>query len=464
MDLDPQYQPAQIVFLNLALSHTFGPRRHLFLHHPVRESPQELKDIFFAMENLLGPLDSDLLLATLERALDDRNTAVILPLVRILGKRGEQKARLVTGKAKGLIRALFYPNRRVQIEAIRSLISLKEKQSPIVTHRIVQLLSRFANSKGIPKALVVRVPEGEALEYRKNLKAAGYEAVLAPDQKAALEALHESADYDVILLHPSFPITELSFLLGQIRSDADGGLLPIMVFAPSDRQAGLQFLTSRYRNVFVKLEAVALLPKELQAEIHEAIAFSKIPNSVTRMPDRHRGWIDEMVLRNPGMGITKPERIAFAPEAVNVLWRMATGDLSGYNVSPARDAMLEILSSDNQMAFEALEVLGTFGDQKTQRFLVRVVLDSARDAQIRAQAASVLNKHIRKNGLVLSAFQIDDLRVLLEDPKTDKDLRSKLALVAGQFPGADLLSGQRLRDFRLTPVRPAVPPKEAPKK
>src|SRR5262249_61611875 len=104
LDLDPAYQPAQAIFLSLTLDQAFSPNREKFLLAP---TPKEYHD-------LLATLDSELLMATLDRALTDRNVAVILPLVRALGQRGEVRAARPsgTGNTGGLARARYYPDGR----------------------------------------------------------------------------------------------------------------------------------------------------------------------------------------------------------------------------------------------------------------------------------------------------------------------------------------------------------------
>ena len=45
-----------------------------------------------SVQRLLSTLDADLLLSALDRALNERNGAVALPLIRALGERGEFRA------------------------------------------------------------------------------------------------------------------------------------------------------------------------------------------------------------------------------------------------------------------------------------------------------------------------------------------------------------------------------------
>ena len=79
LDLDPAYQPAQIVMLNFILERTYDLELDQFFKKPM--TPE--------IEKLLIGVDFDLLMETLERALNENKVPVALPIIEILGKRGD---------------------------------------------------------------------------------------------------------------------------------------------------------------------------------------------------------------------------------------------------------------------------------------------------------------------------------------------------------------------------------------
>src|SRR5262249_47046453 len=135
LDLDPTYKPAQKLMLTMILTHTYGKALDQFFLKPM--SPELTK--------LLATIDANLLMDVLQQGLHDRNLPVILPLVQVLGERGETKAALpsLIGSDQGLVKALYYPDRRVQLTAIRSLLSLPGEQPSAVKVRIIGLLQQF---------------------------------------------------------------------------------------------------------------------------------------------------------------------------------------------------------------------------------------------------------------------------------------------------------------------------------
>src|SRR5262249_39726972 len=130
LELDPGYVPAQIVLLNITLERTFRTQVDQFL----------LKGMSPEMHELLTTIDANLEMRVLERAMDEKQIPVILPLVIALGERVEQRAVKVNeaGRPRGLVRALFYPDRRVQFAAMVALRDMPpEAMTPSASHRVV---------------------------------------------------------------------------------------------------------------------------------------------------------------------------------------------------------------------------------------------------------------------------------------------------------------------------------------
>src|SRR5207237_1887067 len=116
LDIDPGYQPAQIVLLSLMLERFYRADVDQIL---IKPAPPKMRD-------LLTTMDADLVVRVMERAMDDRQTPVILPLMQALGERGESRAaRLSPGGAPmGITRGLYYPDRRVQFSAMYGMLNM----------------------------------------------------------------------------------------------------------------------------------------------------------------------------------------------------------------------------------------------------------------------------------------------------------------------------------------------------
>jgi hypothetical protein len=448
LDLDPTYRPAQEVFLALTLERTFAQALDQVMQKKLPDS----------VHRLLAALDTDLLLRTLERALTERDVAVILPLVRILGERGESRAALPSGdgRPRGLLRALYYPDRRVQMAAARAVLRLPGTPEPATSARVVDILRRFVAAEPAPVALAAFVPQDQAHAVRKALKGAGFEAVLTPTAKDMLSRLEAGADVDIILIHHAVLPAELPYLLGQLRADSNAGLLPVVLLSSPDTKERFTQLARRYPNVWVVPEGLAALPDAMKARLEESIKLAQAPADVGRLPPYQRSWVVADINRTQGLKLSEPERILFAKEAMGYLEKMALGTLRGYELRPAKGAVEKVVRSD-KLGPQAIKILGRLPGVEPQQRLALLATDpSAGD--LRLPAAVELNRQIRRSGLLLTKQQLADIRREYNNLKVPAELRAEFALVLGQLGSGSRLTGQRLRNYRPDEEAPPPPP------
>src|SRR5207249_131000 len=97
----------------------------------------------------------DLLMAVLGRAIADRRPLVVLGAVRALGDLAEVRAaRPAGGGVPVLVRALNYPDRRVQMAAVEALLNIPGSPIPGTARRVVEVLRRNLAAQPGPTALV----------------------------------------------------------------------------------------------------------------------------------------------------------------------------------------------------------------------------------------------------------------------------------------------------------------------
>jgi CheY-like chemotaxis protein len=427
LDLDPAYLPAQIVFLNLTLDRAFAPEldKALFKGTPP------------ALQRLLATVDSDLLMRVLERALDEHKVSVILPALQALGERGEVRAARPQGEGppRGIVRALYYPDRRVHFGAVQAMLRMPASPTPVASVRIVDILRRLVAADSTPRALLAFAPPDRVKDFRMALKAAGFETKSVASMKESLQNLSHAADFDVLLLHEAGG-DELPHAVAQLRADRDHGRLPLLLVAGKDRAESLRRLAERYPGVDVVSEVEAT-GTELKATLDRRIAEAS------------------------GAKLTTQERKKLAGDALDALWRMARGEYRGYDIRPAQDALVSVIAKrDEDLALQALEILGRLPGEAAQKQLARASLDPAM-GKLRNAAARELNRHIQKHSLLLGADQLQQARILFASPKEDPDLRSQLALVIGSLRPSTAQTGVRLQDFQ---PDPPPPPKKEEKK
>ena len=106
----------------------------------------------------------------------------------------------------------------------------------------------------------------------------------------------------------------------------------------------------------------------------------------------------------------------FARYSLDVLRRMAVGELTGYEVRRAEPNIRAALRVDDTAPW-ALDILGRYPGRPAQQQLADFVLDAKRGV-LRIKAAEELNRHVKKNGVALAPEQVTDLPVaqLLNGP------------------------------------------------
>jgi CheY-like chemotaxis protein len=436
--LDPSYQPAQVVLLSIALDKAYE-RGSL---------AQPLDKTAPSTQELLDSVSPELVTAVLDRALTDHRVPVILGALRDLGARAEVLATRPGREGHSpLTRALYYPDRRVQMAAVQARLRIPGPSSALTTARVVKILARAlaADPKGAgppaqrgggPRVLVAYFNEDVLNRVANAVTGAGFEPVKARTGRDVLRRLNQAADIDLVLLDAGLPDPGLAPLLGQLRSDVNYGLLPVVLTAPPARVDALNRFVERYPNVTVLPQDTAADPKALRASF------------LLRLDDPNQP------------ALTQAERKEYAEAAARALAGLARGTPPGYDLTPATDALIDALrantlSPEGQTA--VLEAVAHLSGVRPQIELANVVLDTNRPREVRVAAAAQLVRHMQEHGPVLTRAEVQALTELYARPNLDPTLKGHLALVLGSMRPNARLTGERLLQFQ--PVVPAPPPK-----
>jgi CheY-like chemotaxis protein len=426
LDFDPSYRPAQIIFLSIAMEKA---AERAGLDQPLEKGSPTIKE-------LLRSVNPELLMAVLERALTDKRIPVILGSVRTLGELAEVRAtRLKVSQAPALVKALNFPDRRVQMAAADAILRIPGPPPPQSSGRVVEILRRAVAGEQAPRALVADANLERGNAVGNAVKQAGFEPVVVQNGRDALRQLSDNSDFDVILIDEALPDPGLPYLLAQLRSDVDSGLLPLFITIAPDRtgkinpfrEESLKRQAERYRNTFVMRTTLdpELLKKVLPERVNEAM----------------------------GKPLTAEERKNHAADAMVWLKRISTGEVSGYDVRPAEAVVLRALHSEALRPL-AIEALRGLPGRVPQRELAGLVLDKNYPPELRSAAAIELSKHIQQYGLLLDQTQrkeIVNLFQAAEDPK----LKGNVALVVGSMRPSAAKTGARLKGYAPPPPVPA---------
>jgi CheY-like chemotaxis protein len=430
LDLDPAYEPAQVIFLSLALDKADAPT-------PEGKVPN--------LHKLLATVNPELVTAVLERALTDRRPGVILGAIKGLTDLAEARAnRPRTQGQPALVRALYYPERRVQMAAAEALIRIPGPNPPLAGPRVVEVLRRAAaaepSEKDAPKVLVGYFNAEMGQEVAKAVEKAGMQPVRVNTGREALLRLGEAADIDAILIDANLPDPGLSSLLAQLRADVNVGDLPLVLAAPKERVESLRKLAEKYRNV-----SVIPGPQALDPDTLKRVLLDSRPEGAKPLSDTERRQQTEVALR--------------------LLSGLARNEPPGYEVQPAIDALLNGLKVPklaDQTTAGIIEAVAHLDGPKPQRELAAFVLDPNHSTVHRTAAAGEMVRHIQKHGLALLPTQISALESLARDEKADAALRGKVLLIEGTLRPDPRATGDRLKDYN-PPDPGGATPKEPPK-
>jgi CheY-like chemotaxis protein len=258
LDLEPTYAPAQQVFLALALDK--GMERS-GLDQPLSKAAPEVNE-------LLATVNPDLVNAVLERGLAENRLPVVLGAVRALGSLAETRAVRPTGHGEPpLVRALSYPDRRVQMAAAEAILRTPAAPSPAAAGRVVDILRRNAAIDAAPKAkptaLVGFADELAADAVAKAARDIGFDVVKVRSGTEALLRLKKAADVDALLIDTRLPDPGLAPLLAQLREDPALAGLPLWLVTPWDTK---ESVTAQQFQVDEDLRAFRRRREALMAE------------------------------------------------------------------------------------------------------------------------------------------------------------------------------------------------------
>ncbi|MBI2808886.1 MAG: hypothetical protein HYX68_28220 [Planctomycetes bacterium] len=415
LDLDPGYRPAQVVFMSLMLERYYRPKVDKIL---TEKMPAK-------MHQLLTSVDADLLLRVLERAMEDRQLPVVLPLVQALGERGEFRAIQFSpgGQPRGLVQALYYPDRRVQYAALKAMLNMPASaKRAVASDRIVDLSRRFLTSDLKSKALVVSAPIGQQVAVRKTVSDLGFQPELADKIKDAVAKGKASADFDIVFLHHGTALADFPHVYSQLRQQYDIGGLPMIVIVEKARERTVKKLVASNPNAVVITDDRFAANEDLKNTIESLTKKAMIAK------------------------LTAGERKDFMNLSMQTLWRIGKGELKGYDLAPALDTIIDQLKSKDYSGL-ALEILGQQPGRAIQMKLAAIVGNPDAEMNLRKPAALELNRHMQKNGVLIGKKQQTDLR--LAQAKADADFRTMLNITLSMIarPGAPA-TGADLFKFR----------------
>jgi vacuolar-type H+-ATPase subunit F/Vma7 len=296
----------------------------------------------------------------------------------------------------------------------------------------------------VPKVIIADANKLRGETTANVIKGVGFEPVVVQTGQQIFDRLHEAGDIDVVLIDHEIFEPLLEDLLAQLRADVDWSAIPLLITVPPtptrirqpESSLKLQRLANSYRNVTV-------IPATLDPDVLKPLLPQKVAEAM-------------------GQPYTEAERKQQVAASVNWLRKLAVGEVPGYDVRPAENALAQSMrSADVDLARTAVLAGGRVATRSMQRELAAVVLSDQVQAPVRATAAAELNRSIQQMGNVLLRQQLNGLGTLYKTAE-DPALKSNLALVFGSVRPDAGQTGARLKRYEA--AVPAVAPAPQEKK
>lgn len=221
---------------------------------------------------LLNTVQSDLLLAVLDRALSEKQTGVVLAVTRALGDIAELKAAMPRGsRSAPLVMALNYGDRRVEMAAALALLNIPNSRMANASAEVVEVLARALRSEPMtmnkPRVLVALGNEDWRHKVAGVMRDAGVEPVLAVNGMETIRRLEKASDIDAVFIESTLPDPGIHHMLSSIKAESYAARIPIFLAAVPEG-ALAKDLVDRYRKASARLrqidEIVASYKKDRQ--------------------------------------------------------------------------------------------------------------------------------------------------------------------------------------------------------
>ncbi len=466
LELDPSYEPAQVVFLSLA---TDKAMERGGLEQPLATTAPDVHD-------LLATVYSGALINTLDRAVADKRTAVALGVTRALGERAEaQAARPERGRPGVLVRALDYPDRRVQLAAADALLRIPGPPVHQATARVVEVLRRAVAADAetslptTPLRVLVAAFQPELAErMAAAVRSAGFEAVVVRTGREVMRRLNQASDIDAVFLDADLPYTPLEDTLASLRYDVHSGLLPVRIVYQPAVPGTTTYVAPGNRVVTVNLpaEAVEVVNTRTEArlnrliESYRQVAVRRGPLS-PELVKQELGAQDVAAPSAVSPPLTPTERKAQSLLAMEWLDRLASCPHLGYDVRPAERTIRQAIGVP-ELAKLAIDATSWLPGRDPQLDLANAVLNAQLPNDVRTLAAEALIRHAQRHG---NALGKQPTQALMDAWPTIQDpvLRAKVAAAVGTLQGTSAQSGMRMQRYLPPlPKPPAAPPAAEP--
>lgn len=380
----------------------------------------------------------------------DRPTA-IAAVLQVLGTSG--RSELLdpeNGRESPLVKALGYPDRRVQVAALKAILALDPTEPYKGASRVVETMKYLLSSSGQPRVLVGHPRFDESSRIGALYGELGYECDSAATGRMVVRAAAETADYELLLISETIDGPNVQETVQTLRKDPRTARIPIGIlehFVVLD----LKFIPDPLRFTREHKQAVDPLTAEERAD--------RLLADERHAPQRLPGGKAEKAAEAVKLAVVVPS--PQSPEALNYVHGQVMGLAPSRHVAPEirlehayfiLEQLAELLSREQPPRFydftqleptviaasrvpslsaQAATVLGLLGTPQAQLTLVEQAGLPGNAGEDRTAAVKAFGQAVQKRGIALTAAQIQHLYDRHEQsaPEQQSQLRELLDII-----------------------------------
>jgi HEAT repeat protein/CheY-like chemotaxis protein len=380
----------------------------------------------------------------------DRPTA-IAAILEVLGTSG--RSELLdpeNGRESPLVKALGYPDRRVQVAALKAILALDPAEPYKGASRVVETMKYLLSSSGQPRVLVGHPRFDESSRIGALYGELGYESDSAATGRAVVRQAADNADYELLLISETIDGPNVQETVQILRKDPRTARIPIgilehfVVLDPKFIPDPLRF-TKEHKIAVDPLTAEERADRLLADERHapqrlpggkaeKAAATVKLA-VVVPSPQSPEGlnYVHDQVMRlAPSRHVAPEIRLEQAyyvlEQLAELLNREQPPDFYDFmQLEPAVIAASRVPS----LSAQAATVLGLLGTPKAQLTLVEQAGLPGNAEEDRGAAVKAFAQAVQKRGIALTAAQIQQLYDRHEQsaPEQQSQLRELLDVI-----------------------------------
>ncbi|MFG0250837.1 MAG: hypothetical protein ACF8OB_18270 [Phycisphaeraceae bacterium JB051] len=331
----------------------------------------------------------------LYRALQDRDYVLALDAIAALRLTAGTDA-LVNrqGTIQPLITALSYPDRRVRFNAALTMANARPNAPYNGSYRIVPVLCEAVRQSETRTAVVLSPDLDRANQLagilRDQLK---FEVAAGQTIEDVTDAIAAGPGVDLIVTSADSTVT---MDLHHARS-SNYKLVAAPMIALADNNA----ILAQMNQVF-----------EGNMTVYPVLA--------TQSADALKPAIDSAIKQFAGQPIGKDEALAFAMDALNMLWEITIGHGQVYQATEAQPTLIEALGDNrHRVVMRSAEILALFNEINAQQAICNAAMNAKLPGKVRISLIDSLALSATHHGNLLTDTQIAKLLKIVNTAKGD---------------------------------------------